>query len=458
LLRNNSGAAIPRAAPNSRRRRVRIGIERRKSLESGGHLVIMIAAALCSTTVVTASLGFVFWASAAHLTTPEIVGRSAAVISAMEFIATFATLGLHTLLIAELPRRDGEGVKRLVVTCFGIAGCVAFAAAAGFAFVHHIIDESDSMFATPIGVVLFGIGTAVSTVTIVVDGALIGVRQSGRQVSRNLVFAIAKLLALPCAALAVGLSPQMIFLVWLFGNLVSLLVLALRTKALPQWLKTSPSIRGFAPIWRTAAGHHWVNVATQTPRLALPVIVATQLGAVANAGFYAALLMITFIWIIPNHLGTAMFALHSGDPQHFRAGLDTAIRLSAVAAVGGPILARPLLSIFGPAYVEARYCFMALAICTFAGAVKSIYIAVRRAQGALSTAARAAVLGAALELTAAEVGLILGGVTGLGIALATAAVVEAAFFWPAILKARRQSHEAAAPETPSDLDRQSSRA
>jgi peptidoglycan biosynthesis protein MviN/MurJ (putative lipid II flippase) len=172
--------------------------------------------------------------------------------------------------------------------------------------------------------------------------------------------------------------------------------------------------------------------------------------------------MITFIWIIPNHLGTAMFALHSGNPQHFRAGLDTALRLSAViavvAAVGGPILARPLLSIFGPAYEDARYCFMALAICTFAGAIKSIYIAVRRAQGALSTAARAAVLGAVLELAAAQAGLKLGGVTGIGIALGAATVVEAGFFWPAILKARRQSNETADCDLPSDLGRQSNRA
>lgn len=419
----------------------------RDGLKSGGRLVITIAAALCSTTVVTASLGFVFWVVAAHLTTPDVVGRSAAVISAMEFIATFATLGLHTLLIAELPRRDGTSVKRLVVTSLGIAGCVAFAAAAGFGFVHHIVDVTASMFATPIGIAVFGAGTAISTVTIVLDGALIGVRQSRRQVSRNLVFAISKLIALPVAAFAIGLSPQIIFMVWVLGNVVSLVVLALRTKALPQWLSTPPSIRGFAPIWRTAAGHHWVNVATQAPRLALPVMVAAQLSDEANAGFYAALLMITFIWIIPNHLGTAMFALNSGSPQHFRAGLDTAIRLSAVvsiaAAVGGPILAAPLLRIFGPTYVDARYCFTALAICTFAGAVKSIYISVRRAQGALAIAARAAVLGAALELTAAEIGLLLGGVTGLGITLAAATVIEAAFFWPAIRKARAGAAEGA---------------
>jgi O-antigen/teichoic acid export membrane protein len=171
-------------------------------------------------------------------------------------------------------------------------------------------------------------------------------------------------------------------------------------------------------------------------------MVAAQVSAEANAGFYIALLLVAFIWLIPNHLGTAMFALHSGDPQHFSAGLNTAIRLSAVvsiaAAVFVPLFAGPVLSFFGPGYDDARYFLSILAACTFASAVKSIYISVRRAQGALSQAAWAAVGGAVLELAGAQLGLMLGGVTGIGIGAGAATILEAAFFLPAILKARRE--------------------
>lgn len=416
--------------------------EPRKTAKSGSALVLTIAAALCSTTVVTATLGFAFWALAAHIASADTVGRSAAMISAMQFIATFATLGLHTLLIAELPRRDGPDVRRLVVTCVGAAGAVGLLGATGYALAQNGFGHSEWMYSSPVGVVLFGIGTAVSTVTIVLDGAMVGVQQSGRQVSRNLVFAVVKLAALPLAAFAVGMSPQIIFAVWLLGNLVSLAILALRTEAVDQWLATAPTVRGFSPLWRAAAGHHWVNVATQAPRLALPVLVAVQLSSEANAAFYAALLLATFIWIVPNHLATAMFALHSDKPEHFETGLNTAIRLSAavsiLAAVGAPFLAQPMLAIFGRQYEDARYCLIAMAVCTFASAIKSIYISVRRAQGALGRAARAAILGAGLELGAAEVGLQLGGITGIGIALGAATILEAVFFWPAIRAARRQ--------------------
>jgi O-antigen/teichoic acid export membrane protein len=443
LSDSESVGARYRAAQNSSKQWLGLRLERGDASKSGGRRVITIALALFSTTVMTAGLGFLFWAVAAHIATTEVVGRASAVISAMQLIGTFATLGFHILLTAELPRRDGADVKRLVVTSLGIAGGLAFVAAAGYAVVdHNVTKTSEWIYATPIGVALFGAGTAITTAAVVLDGALVGVHQSGRQASRNLIFALVKLIALPVAAFAVGLSPQAIFSVWLLGNLVSLLTLGLRTKAPQEWLRTMPSLRGFSPLWRSAAaGYHWINLAAHAPVLIMPIMVAAQLGAHANAGFYAALLIGGVIWIVPYHLATAMLTLDGGDTEHFDHGLSTALRLSGVvsvlAAAGAPIVARPVLALFGPGYEEAHYCLIALATCTFASAIKSIYIPVRRAQGALGKAALAVILGAGLEVGAAELGLRLGGVTGVGIAFGAATVLEAICFWPTIRRARK---------------------
>lgn len=444
LLVSRRRGGAHRAKPSSKSRLVSL-----IGTSAGGYSVVRTAAALCSTTVVTATLGFLFWAVAARVASAEVVGRSAAVVSAIEFIATLATLGLHTLLIAELPRRAGPHVRRLATTAFGIAAFAGLSAALGFAIVHRAIDETESMYATPASIALFGFATATSAVVIVVDGALIGLGLSRLQVARNFVFAATKLALLPVAAGALGVSPQLVITVWLLGNLVSLVLLAGRSRTFTTWLRVAPSLREFAPLWRITAGHHWVNVATQAPRLLLPIMVASQLGDEANAAFYAALLLITFIWMIPNHLGVAMFALNSGDSGVLRSGLDAAVKLSALvslaAALCGPLLAYPLLSIFGESYVDARYCFMALVICTFAGATKAIYIAVKRSQGQLATAARAAILGAVLELSAAEAGLLLGGITGIGIGLGAATVIEAAFYWPTIARARHANMTVSVP-------------
>ena len=446
-----------RTAQSSPKRWLGLGREPDDAPKSAGHRVVTVALALFGTTVMTAGLGFLFWALAARIATTEVVGRASAVISAMQLIGTFGTLGFHILLTAELPRRDAADVKRLVVTSLGISGGLAFATAIAYAVVNHgVTKTSEWIYATPIGIALFGVGTAMTTVTVVLDGALVGVHLSRRQASRNLVFALVKLIALPVAAFAVGMSTQVIFSVWLLGNLVSLVMLGLRTKAPQEWLKTMPSVRGFAPLWRNAAaGYHWINVATHAPALVMPIMVAAQLGAHANAGFYAALLLIGAVWIVPYHLATAMLTLDGGHAAHFDHGLRTALRLcgvvSVVAAVGAPIVARPVLAIFGPGYEQARFCFIALAVCTFANATKSIYIPVRKAQGALSKAALAVILGAALEVAAAELGLRLGGVTGVGIGFGAANVVEAMFFWPAIARARKSfDHKAIAAEQEDD--------
>jgi O-antigen/teichoic acid export membrane protein len=430
------------SAPQSFRTRLALGSEQGNVARSGGRRVVGIAIALFSTTLMTAGLGFLFWAVAAHITTTEVVGRASAVISAMQLIGTFATLGFHMLLTAELPRRDAADVKRLVVTSLGIAGGLAFVTAAGYAVVAHVFTRtSEWIYATPTGIALFGFGTAITTVAVVLDGALIGVQLSGRQASRNLIFSLVKLIALPVAAFAVGLSPQAVFAAWLVGNLVSLLTLGLRTRTPQEWLRTMPSLRQFSPLWRSAAGgYHWINLASHAPLLIMPIMVTAQLGAHANAGFYAALLLVGVVWTIPCHLATAMLTLDGGDTNHFDHGLSVALRVSAavsvLTAVGAPIVAGPVLAVFGPGYEQARYCLIAFATCTFASAIKSIYVPVRRAQGALSKAAVAVILGACIEVGAAEIGLRLGGVTGVGMAFGAAMVLEALAFWPAIRRAR----------------------
>lgn len=413
--------------------------------KTGGRLVISVAFSRFTTTVLTSVLGFVFWTVAAHLTSAPVVGRAAAAISAMQLIATFCALGFPTLLVAELRNHNDAAVKRLVITSLAIAGGVAFAVAVAYGVIYRIGTNTDDwLYSTPTGLTLFGIGAATTTVVWVLDGALIGVQQNWKQVTRNLIFALVKLAALPIAAIATGLTTPMVYFVWLLGNLVSLVVLGLRTQSGSQWVKTKPSLRELAAIWRTAASHHWVNVALQLPHLAMPIMVAMQLGAATNAAFYVALLIVNFVWTAPMQLGVGLFALRTDNTADFHDGLQTAIRLSSwisvIAAIGAPLLANPLLALFGSDYQEANHCLMILTACTFASATKSIYIAVRRAEGTLGRAARAACVGSGLELVAVEVGIRIGNLTAVGWALGAAMVLQAVFFWPIIAKARKHAH------------------
>jgi hypothetical protein len=82
------------------------------------------AAALASTSVVTAGLGFVYWAFAARVFPATNVGEASTAIAAMNLIAPLALLGLGTLLIAELPPMT-DGRSTLVSTAGLLTGLAA---------------------------------------------------------------------------------------------------------------------------------------------------------------------------------------------------------------------------------------------------------------------------------------------------------------------------------------------
>src|ERR1700682_6131583 len=94
-----------------------------------------------STAILTSAFGFLFWMFAARMATTEVVGRAAALISAMQLIATICVFGIPTYLIGHLRRHEGAAMRRLVVTCLGVAGALATLVAALYAIAHHMITN-----------------------------------------------------------------------------------------------------------------------------------------------------------------------------------------------------------------------------------------------------------------------------------------------------------------------------
>ena len=95
--------------------------------------LLQSAAALASTTVVTAGLGFVYWAVAARAFPAIAVGESSTAITAVSLIAPLTVLGFGTLLLAELPTMK-QGRSTLLSTAALLTGVVASAVALGCAF------------------------------------------------------------------------------------------------------------------------------------------------------------------------------------------------------------------------------------------------------------------------------------------------------------------------------------
>ena len=87
---------------------------------------------LMASTVVTAGLGYVFWAVAAHAFTSQEVGIGSAVISLCSMVALLTYLGSSAVLIERLPASEhtSEWTTILVRVSLVTAGVTAVATAA----------------------------------------------------------------------------------------------------------------------------------------------------------------------------------------------------------------------------------------------------------------------------------------------------------------------------------------
>ncbi|MGA8208000.1 MAG: hypothetical protein WB801_03595 [Candidatus Dormiibacterota bacterium] len=390
------------------------------------------------TTIVTSVLGFAFWSLAAHRLPAAQVGDASAVVSLMQLLAMICVLGLNTLIISEVSAHPQQS-STLVAT----AGLTAFLSGAVGALVTALVLRATSavymaIFATIWALPVFIVGVAATAVTLVVDDACVAVRRPSMQVARNTVFAGLKLALIPVGALVLaGTNGLQLLAPWVFATLISFWFVRRLVRRPGGGVKVDLSlIRSHGQL---ALRHHWLNVSVQAPRYAVVAVAAIVIGARLTAAFYAALLMIGFITIIPVLLGTVLFSITAGDQIALRAQVRFTLTVSALLAIaaapGVYFLSGFALSLFSPADLTARTAMWILGLMIGPFAIKSHYVVVARVKGQMSRAARLTTACAALEVAAATVGGWLGGITGMTLGWLFAVCVEAALFGPTVYRA-----------------------
>lgn len=403
----------------------------RDLLGNAGSLVVSTGAA--------SLLGIVYWMFATRLFSQRAVGFASAAVSAMTLLGTIGMLGLGTLLIGELPRRNSRAglVSAALLTC-GLGSLVlglAFAVAAP-----RFSGNFASMIGAPARGALFAAGVAITAVSLVFDQATIGLMRGGLQMGRNIAFAVAKILVLPAAAIAVhDQFGAGITLSWVVGIAFSLLLVAIRLRLAREPVLPRPDWRVLRGLGKAAMAHNWLNLAMVMPFYALPVLVTVIVSPSANAAFYVAAMLTTFLFIVPAHLATVLFAVAAGDPGAIARKLRFALRVSFIIGIPGMaalILGAHLaLSLFGKGYTVATVPMWLITLGYPAAVPKSLYIAVCRAAGTIPRAAIVLTACSSLELAAAAAGGMAGGLVGLSLALLAVRYAEALVTTPPVLRA-----------------------
>jgi O-antigen/teichoic acid export membrane protein len=398
------------------------------------------AGTLIATAGVSALLGFAFWTVAARLFSQAAIGYAAATTSAMTLLGTIGMFGLGTFLIAELPGRAARA--NLIAAAMVAAGIGS--AILGITFVlvaPHVSASLRNSSGTLTGALILVAGVVLTAATFVFDQAAIALLRGGLQLSRNFILAAAKLLVLPVAAYCVhDQFGDDIALSWVAGTVVSVVAVALWLRRKGTNVISEPDWAALRGMRGTLVAYNWLGLAFATPTLLTPILVTALVSPAANGAFYAAWVMVSMLFLIPTNLSTVLFAVASSAPHALATKLRFTLAVSLLVGIPGMAIlgfgARLVLSVFGPGYVHEAALPLSLLVIAYIPTIpRTHYIAVSRATGKISHAARVMTLAAVLELAAVVIGAKWHGLVGLSVALLGVKCLTGAVVTPAVVRA-----------------------
>ncbi|MEV8509355.1 hypothetical protein AB0368_31615 [Actinoplanes sp. NPDC051475] len=406
-----------------------------------GHLDLFLnAGSLMATTAITSLFGFAYWWLAARTAPAAAVGQASAAVSAMTLIGTIGMFGMGTMLISDLPALKGRKWE-LISTCLLVAGSAA--TLGGLIYVglaHFAVPGLREALGSTAATVLLVFGIALNAMTLVLDEALVGLLQGPLQLMRNAWFSAIKLALLGVLALLpLALTGGELLLTWVAGMVFSVAVLgrALRRKGMVDSVRPRASLlRGRG---RATFDHNLLNLATYLPRAALPLVVTAVLSAEANASFYTAFMVLSFLAMVPGNVALTLFAVASGD----KAALRSKVRMGLLICLGGglpvslvvAIAAGPIMSIFGASYAASAGTALTILALTYLPFVfHHFFLAISRVQGTVRGAGVFSVFAGVAELVAAWYGGSRGSLTELVTWVALVMAAETVLVAPTVLR------------------------
>jgi O-antigen/teichoic acid export membrane protein len=406
-------------------------------------VILRTTGSLVGTVVVTSGLGFAFWWVAARGFTPEAVGLSSAVISAMLLLSKLGVMGIGTALVGALPQHKGDRAS-LIATALLLAAAIGAVLGTIFAILTPLISPGlAALSENVLIIVLFAIGVTFTAIGSVLDQAVIGLLRGSLQLLRNSVFATVKLLAVAAVALAAAGTPDLtIFLAWIGGEAASLLVLGLVVLRRTSVTLRQPMEWGhLLGLGREAVAHHALNVGRFAPSLIMPIAVTTLLSASANAIFYVALLLAAAVQIVSASSTFSLYAVARRDISSLPGQLRFTLSISIAAAATGILVltlgGELLLGLFGAHYVAGRDAIIVLAITGLPLIAKDHWIAIHRIHSRVGWAAFVVGIGAIIEIGGAVIGALMGGLLGLSLGWLAGILVVAVLMLPGIVRESR---------------------
>jgi O-antigen/teichoic acid export membrane protein len=338
--------------------------------------------ALVLNSMLTAVLGVPYWLLAARSYSASSVGRNAAAISAMMFVAGVAQLNLMSALLRFIPvfgRRSGRVVAWSYLVAVTIAAAISVAFLLG---IERWAPALGFLSSSPGFALWFAAAAMAWCVFNLQDSVLTALRSAVLVPVENFVMSLAKIGLLVALA---GSSPRYgIFASWTAAVVISLVPvnLVIFRRLLPRHERDAPAdLR--PPTRRQFVRYVSADSLAATFWLAatmlMPVIVIAQAGAEANGYFALAWTMALPLYVISASTGASLVVAAAADesrlPMYARkAMLQTACLVVPAAAVLA-IAPGLVLGVFGDAYADhGSATLRLLAISAIPNVVTALYI------------------------------------------------------------------------------------
>jgi O-antigen/teichoic acid export membrane protein len=344
------------------------------------------ALALLINSGVTSLIGVAYWTMAARLTTPEVVGANAALISAMVALASLSHLGLEGGLGGFLPRA-GAATGTLVKRAYMLAAVLAVTLATTFVVAAPRVSTQLRDLHHP-GVAALFVGAVVTwSLFALQDSVLTGLRRAVWIPLENIVYSAVKLVLV--LALARSLAGYGILVSWIVPAALALLpvTLAVFKIFIPAHVKTyggKPG-QGTSLFGRFVAGDGLGMLLAQINVTLLPLLVVDRAGAGAGGHFYIAWMLAQSLDLVAVNVGLSL-TVEGAHTQGELPGMLRRVLLRTLVLVGllvgFGVLAAPLvLALFGSGYAEASVdLFRLLLLGSLFRVVITLAICVARAE------------------------------------------------------------------------------
>ena len=307
------------------------------------------AIALMAATIGANGLGLVFWAVAAHLRPPAVVGQASAAVAALTLLTMIAELNLTNVIVRLLPAAGRLGTylvgrAYLVVIFLSlVAGLVYCFSGLG----RHVVTGGWPQYLE------FTVMVPVLAVFALEDSALTALRLAPAVAAENISTAIVRIILLPVLFVtAMGAVWSWVLPALAAAVIVNALLLG---RALPAHGRVPGTLPPRRRLLSFVAGEYAGNICATASVQVMPLIVVWRLGTAAAAYLTLPWLIASGITLVLWNVSASFVVEAAGSHGHPGTLLRRSLLLWGGIVASAMIIcvagARPLIELVGAQYV-----------------------------------------------------------------------------------------------------------